>query len=137
MKRSLQSGFSVIEALAALAIVAIALIPLVSLQGQVARTAAQHQSAHERVTAERNAMALLRDLNIMERPEGALPLGSEFMLRWTAAPASGRPLATTQGTFEVALYDVEARVTRLDGAPVAAFSLEQLGWRAAAQARSP
>lgn len=133
MKRRRQSGFSVIEALAAMAIVAMALLPLASLQGQVSRAGAHQQTVRERIAAERNAMALLRDINVMDEQSGMRRLSDDLVLRWTATPVS-RAVRTNLGSFEVALFTVRAELVRGDGAPVAAFALEQIGWRAIADA---
>lgn len=131
MKRAHQSGFSVIEALVAVAIVALAMLPLASLQGQVSRAAARQQQVQMRVSAEHNALALLRDLNIMTAPEGVRDLGAGLTLRWRAAPIS-RLVRGTSGEFDVTLFRVEASVEDANQRAVADFSVDQLGWRAVA-----
>ncbi|MEQ1619008.1 MAG: prepilin-type N-terminal cleavage/methylation domain-containing protein [Terricaulis sp.] len=130
MKREQQSGFSVIEALVAVAIIAVAILPLASLQGQVSRTAGRQQQAQLSLAAERSAMAALRDLNVMETPDGALELGGDRVLRWQAHPISSAA-ATNSGEFSVALYAVQAQVADHRGREIAKFSVDQVGWRRA------
>lgn len=130
MKRERQSGFSVIEALVAVAIMAAAILPLATLQGQVSRSAAQQQQMQTGLAAERNAMAVLRDANMMATPSGALDLGGGQTLRWRARPISSA-VATNAGGFEVALYAVEAEVVDERGEDVSKFSIDQVGWRRA------
>ncbi len=130
MKREQQSGFSVIEALVAVAIMAVAILPLASLQGQVSRTAGRQQQVQLSLAAERSAMAVLRDLNMMEAPDGALDLGGGRVLRWQARPISSTA-ATNSGEFSVALYAVEAQVSDARGREISKFSVDQVGWRPA------
>lgn len=132
MTRRAQTGFSVIEALAALAIIAIALIPLVSLQTQVSRGYIQQREQRAELTARRNSLALLRDLNIMETPSGVRALDPETTMSWSAAPISPLTRNTRQGAgegeFDVRLFRVRISLTR-PGASPNVFSVEQLGWR--------
>ncbi len=130
MKRGLQAGFSVVEALVAVAIMAVAILPLATLQGQVSRTAGRWQQMQLSLAAERSAMAMLRDLNLMEAPEGALDLGGGRVLRWQARPISSA-VATNSGEFSVVLYAVEAQVTDDHDREIAKFSVDQVGWRRA------
>lgn len=124
----MQAGFSVIEALVAVAIMAVAMLPLASLQGQVSRTAAQQQHLQARFAAERSAMAVLRDANMMAAPSGAFDLGAEFTLHWNARPIS-RTVRTNSGEFDVALFAVEASVSDANAREIARFSIDQIGWR--------
>ncbi len=140
MTRRAQSGFSVIEALAALAIIAIALIPLMSLQIQVSRGYIQQRDQRADLMAQRNSLAILRDLNIMESPSGVRALDPETTMSWSAAPISPLTRNTRQGAgegeFEVGLFRVRVSLTR-SGASPSAFSVEQLGWRPASQDERP
>ena len=132
MNRRAQSGFSVIEALAALAIIAIALIPLMSLQVQVSRGYIHQRELRAELTARRNGLALLRDLNIMESPSGVRALDPETTMSWSAAPISPLTRNTRQGAgegeFSVRLFRVRISLIR-PGASPDVFSVEQLGWR--------
>lgn len=133
MVRRRQSGFSVIEALVAVAIVAIALLPLAQLQGQASRTAAQQQLLQQRLTAERNALAVLRDLNFMAEESGERQLGGGVTLDWTARPISDAA-NTVRGGFSVRLYSVRVILRDSGGRTLSEFDLEQVGWRPLANA---
>lgn len=139
--RRLENGFSVIEALVALAIVALALIPLMALQAQVSRTYARDQLERAELNAKQNALALLRDVNVLASPQGARRLDSAHLLRWWATPLTAPTRTTRQGQgfgdFEIVLFRVDAAIE--GGAPPRApvsFSLEQVGWRPLATASS-
>jgi prepilin-type N-terminal cleavage/methylation domain-containing protein len=130
--RKQQSGFSAIEALAALAIVAIALAPLLSLQIQVSRDFMRQREGYVQATAQRNSLAILRDLNLMETPAGTRALGAGVTMHWTAQPIS-RSVRTTRrgagdGDFDVILYSVRVTFTQTSG-EVHEYSIEQVGWR--------
>jgi general secretion pathway protein I len=133
LKRRRQSGFSVLEALAALAIVAVAMIPLLSLQTQVSRDFIHQRALREQISAQRNSLAILRDLNVMATPSGQRQLGPDISMRWTASPLSALTRSTRQGSgegeFEVRLYRVDIVITHGGAAPFA-FSVDQIGWRA-------
>ncbi len=135
MTRRRQSGFSVLEALAALAIVAVAMIPLLSLQTQVSRDFIHQRALREQISAQRNALAMLRDLNVMREPAGLRQLGPDTAISWSAAPLSALTRSTRQGSgdgeFEVRLYRVQVTIT-LAGAAPHTFAVDQIGWRALA-----
>ncbi len=132
MSRLRQSGFSALEALAAIAILAIALVPLVALQIQISRNFLHQREVRATVMLQRNAMALLRDVNMMQRPQGSASVDSETRADWSAQPLSSSVRTTRQGAgdgdFEVALYQVDVALSANNGA-VSAFEFEQLGWR--------
>ena len=132
-ERSGQRGFSVIEALVAVAIVAIAFVALATLHIQVSRTFAEQRLLRDQVSAQRNALALLRDINIMERPVGSMALGAGRQLRWSATPIS-RPTRTTNngfgfGGFEVVLYRVSVELAPPQGSSPLLFTIDKVGWR--------
>lgn len=140
MTRRAQSGFSVIEALAALAIIAVALVPLMSLQVQVLRGYIHQRDQRTELIARRNSLALLRDLNIMESPSGERVLDSETRMNWNAEPISPLTRNTRQGAgegeFDVRLFRVRIALTRTGASP-RVFSVEQLGWRPIVQGERP
>ena len=121
-----------LEALAALAIVAVAMIPLLSLQTQVSRDFIHQRALREQIGAQRNSLAIVRDLNIMESPNGARRLGPNTAMSWTATPRSVLVRSTRQGSgegeFEVRLYRVDITISQTGAAPYA-FTIDQLGWR--------
>jgi type II secretory pathway pseudopilin PulG len=133
MKRRQESGFSMMEALAAVAILSIALIPLLSLQIQVQRDAAQQLAIRTETRAQRNALALLQDINMMREPVGARALTEEQTLRWRAERQSAVVQTTEKGTgdgsFQVALYLVTVTVDDGDGKTICDFEVVRLGWR--------
>lgn len=132
MNRARQSGFSVIEALVAIAVLAVALVPLLTLQIQLTRAAEHQQALRERITSQRNAVAVLRDVNFMETPQGVIALHGEMRLSWRARPTSPVVKSTRQGAadgdFEVALYQVEVAISENESV-LTTFSLMELGWR--------
>lgn len=133
MKRRRETGFSVIEALLAVAMIAVALIPLMGLQIRVNRDYSRQREIHAEIEARRNALAVLRDVNMMREPAGALRLAGDRTLRWRAIPRSGVVRSTDggagDGAFEVALYTVVVTVLGEDGRIVCTFQFLHLGWR--------
>lgn len=129
---SWRPGVSVVEVLVAVAIVGLALVPLVSIQSQIARTHARYIETYERATDQRNALALLAELNPMADPRGARDLGGGAVLRWQSTAltpvkrSAGYPV--DDGPFDVALYRVAAQIERADRAAVP-MDVELLGWR--------
>ena len=147
MKQRRQAGFSVIEALVAIAVIAVALVPLVGLQIQVSRDHVRQRGVRAEIAAQRNALALLRDANIMETPQGERDLGDGQRMRWSATPLSRLTRTTDHGAgdggFDVMLYKVVITIDPTgagvigDGVPNGtpfAFEVEQLGWRPVASA---
>jgi general secretion pathway protein I len=124
-------GFSVIEALIAVAIIGVAMVPIVAMQTQLARQYQRQSALQEQLAAQRNALTLLREVNVMAEPRGRRGLGEGRELRWRAVPISSpqrslRFLAG-EGDYRVALYRVDATVLGRSGL-VARMSVDQLGW---------
>jgi general secretion pathway protein I len=139
--RPRQHGFSVIEALVAVAVVAIALSALVTLQIQVSRTFAEQRTMRAQISAERNALELLRDMNIAERPTGVFELGPGQQVRWDAIPIS-RPARTTNlgsgfGSYELVLYRVRLVVTQTANSRPVSLTVDKIGWRPAGPVNHP
>lgn len=126
------AGFSVIEALVGVAIVGVALVPLVEMQSQVARHYQRLAIQEEQLSAQRNALALLGDINIMAEPRGRRSLDEGRLLRWTATPLTPETRSLRflggEGEFDVALFRVQAEI-RDTGRPPVRFAIEQMGWR--------
>jgi general secretion pathway protein I len=144
MKRRMERGISVMEALAAVALVAIALIPLMSVQVRIQRDYMRQQAVRAEIEAQRNALAVLRDINMMQEPSGSRPLSDQQTLRWQATPKSAVVRSTNRGSgdgpFDVALYAVVVRVDDEDGRAICGFTVLGLGWRSLEdpnQKRSP
>ncbi|GAM98293.1 hypothetical protein U91I_01926 [alpha proteobacterium U9-1i] len=132
IERHRERGFSLIETLAAVAIVAIALIPILGLEIQIQRNLIQQRHQVAALQAERSALAVLRDLNFSDTPNGQIRLGEGRTLSWRATPLSSTVRSTAfprgDGNFDVTLWRVEAEVLGTDGV-IAAVSLDKLGWR--------
>lgn len=129
----MRRGLSTLEAIVAVAVLAIAMTPLLAFQTQIARTHARYLSAYERVTLERSAFAVLRELNPMQRPSGEVDLGAGARLRWSSRALTEEALSTAyptgDGSFQVALFAVEARIARPRGGPDIVLEIERFGWR--------
>lgn len=128
-----RSGFSLIEALVALAIASMTLMAIFELQIQMARGQERAIRAVEQVSVQENALALVRDINFTERPEGRLELPEGDIIIWTSEPLTeprmnaGYPQG--QGNYEIRLYRVTVGVQRRDGPSPAPLVFERLGWR--------
>lgn len=132
MRERLQErGLSAIEALVALALLAIVFVPLMDLQMSVARQAAQQTAVRERLTAQHNALAMLRDTNPMATPQGERELAPGVTMRWTATPLSresrSRAYPAGDGAFVVCLYSIDVNLSIREQST--SFSVEQIGWR--------
>lgn len=129
---SREAGLSMIEVLVAVAVLGLALAPLIVVQGQIARTHARYEEAYARSTLQRNALALLQDMNPMQTPRGEIALDVENTLRWTsralspAARGSDHPIG--DGAFDIALYAVDAEVLGPNAGVRLRFSTERVGW---------
>lgn len=133
MTRSAREGFSLIEALVALAIAAMVLTAIFELQQQMIRGQRRAADALEQVASQENALALTRDLNFMEQPEGVIELPEGDTIRWTSRPktelrtSAGFPIG--DGMFEVQLFTVTVEVERPNGRSPAPLSFDRMGWR--------
>ncbi len=84
------------------------------------------------VSTQRNALALVRDINPMATPQGEMAVSPGIELRWraTAISAVTRSVAypAGDGDFDVALFRIDATVVR-NQKPALTFSVDSLGWR--------
>ncbi len=130
-----REGFSLIEALVALAIASVCLLALFGLQRQLVSSQRRFEAATARAQAQRNVLALVRDLNPESQPEGVVALPDGERLSWTSRPASPlRPALTAGGSagpYLVRLHLVQAELTDARGATKGAVSVERMGWRPA------
>ncbi len=136
-----REGFSLIEALVALAIASVCLLALFGLQRQLISAQRRYEAAVARSEAQRNVMALIRDLNPEAQPEGATALPDGERLSWTSRPVSPlRPALTLSGNagpYLVRLHLVQASLTDAGGAVKGAVSVERTGWRPAPRGAQP
>ena len=128
-----REGFSLIEALVALAIAAMMLTAIFELQQQMIRGQRRATDVMEQVAAQENALALTRDLNPMEQPQGTLELPDGDVLRWTSNPRTepriNAGFPTGDGRFQVQLFTVTVEVERRNGRSPAPLVFDRMGWR--------
>lgn len=131
--RRVRQGFSLIEALVALAIAAMVLTAIFELQQQMARGQRRAADALEQVAAQENALALTRDLNPMEQPEGVIELPDGDVVRWTSTPKTeprtNAGFPTGDGVFQVQLFTLTVQVERRNGRSPAPLVFDRMGWR--------
>lgn len=128
-----RDGFSLIEALIALTIAAMTLTAIFELQQQMTRGQRRAVDVMEQVGAQENALALTRDLNPMEQPEGSIALPDGDTVRWSATPKTGvqrnAGFPIGDGLFDVQLFTVTVQVERRNGRSPAPLVIDRLGWR--------
>ncbi len=133
-----RAGFSLIEALVALAIASVCLLALFGLQRQLVSAQRRYEAATARAEAQRNVMALIRDIDPETQPEGSTALPDGEHLSWTSRPVSPlRPALTPggeAGPYVVRLHLVKAALTDARGAVKGVVSVERMGWRPAPRA---
>ncbi len=132
-RRTNQRGFSLIEALVALIIAALVLSGVLELQRQLASGQARYQRTLELANLERNAFALMANINPAQTPDGQLDLGGGRRLLWTASPR-GVPTLNTGAPvpgrrFQLQLYSVSATIIDRDGRSLGVLGFERVGWR--------
>ncbi len=128
-----RAGFSLIEALVALTIAALVLGAIFELQLMMVRGQQRAVLAMEQVAAQENAIALTRDINPMETPEGRVSLPGGDTVLWTSVPKgiprrnAGFPVG--DGSHDVQLFTVTVTMQRRNGRPPAPVVFDRLGWR--------
>jgi len=126
-------GFSLIEALVALIIAAMALAGVLELQRQLADGQRRYERALMVAGLQRDAIALLTDVNPTATPQGTAPLTAGRSIRWTSSARAEPVLNTgeirTGRRFEMRLYRVEATVLDRDGSALGFLAFDRVGWR--------
>ena len=128
-----RDGFSLIEALVALAIASMTLMAIFELQIQMTRSQQRAAQAIEQVAAQENALALTRNLNPMQQPQGRIEMPGGDTVVWESEPTGERRInagfPAGDGAFEVQLYRVTVGVERAQGRPPAPMVFDRLGWQ--------
>lgn len=131
--RRAREGFSLIEALIALAIAAMTLTAIFELQQQMIRGQRRAADAMEQVAAQENALALTRDLNPLEQPDGMIELPEGDTIRWSSEPRTevrtNAGFPTGDGLFQVQLFTVTVEIDRRNGRSPAPLVFDRMGWR--------
>lgn len=129
-------GFTLLEAVVALAILSAAGMALFASVSQTMQMLQRADAARAQDGALRNAMALLEQVNPMERPSGSERLGNMEM-SWNSVPVEPERDNITgylqPGLHQVGLYDVTLEV-RVEGQPTREYLLRRAGYR---QVRQP
>lgn len=128
-----REGFSLIEALVALAIASMVLMAILELQIQMARGQRRAEAAIEQVQEQENAIALVRDINPTEQPQGNVEMSRGAAVVWQARPV-GQPrigvgFPVGNGPYELQLYEVTVTIQRPQGSSPRPLVFERLGWR--------
>lgn len=128
-----REGFSLIEALVALSIAAMTLTAIFELQQQMIRGQRRAADAMEQVAAQENALALARDLNPIEEPQGVIQLPEGDTIRWSSEPKTemrtNAGFPTGDGMFQVQLFTVTVEIERRNGRSPAPLVFDRMGWR--------
>ncbi len=128
-----RKGFSLIEALIALAIAAMTLTAIFELQQQMIRGQRRAADAMEQVAAQENALALTRELNPLEQPDGMIELPEGDTIRWSSEPQTelrtNAGFPTGDGLFQVQLFTVTVEIDRRNGRSPAPLVFDRMGWR--------
>lgn len=116
----------------ALAIAAMTMTAIFQLQIQMAQGQRRAQAVLQQVTMQENALALIRDVNFMDRPSGEFTVPGAEVIRWSATPRGAAKRNIGQGAggrFEVQLYEVTVTIERPGGRNPSDMTVERVGWR--------
>jgi hypothetical protein len=82
---------------------------------------------------QRDAIALLADVNPTESPQGTAPLTAGRSVRWIstarAEPALNTGAVRAGRRFEMRLYRVDVTILDRDGAVLGQLAFDRVGWR--------
>jgi len=127
-----EEGFSVLEAMVAIAVLAAGLLPLLALQGQFVSTVERIEHAEISLSAQDNALNLIKSANLAQAPSGRAIFEGysvEYAAKAAVPPQNARGNGGMQGRFEMTLYDVDVRIIYVSGREDV-FTIRELGWRA-------
>ena len=91
-----EGGFSVLEAMVAMAILAAGLLPILALQGQFVRTVTQIEHVEKSLTAQNNALNLMRTVDLTNVPTGEVQF-ENYRISYNATPAASTQTARANG----------------------------------------
>lgn len=134
MKRdaSWQSGFALLEAIVAIVILASALVPVYGLISTTMSGAFRLGAVNARNEIVLNALEVMKAVNPMERPEGAISLGL-YNISWHADPifpaVDGVNYPRGIGLYRIGLYMTQIQARAPDDRVLAEFSLRQIGYK--------
>lgn len=116
------AGFTTIELLVALAILASGFFALIEFKLALLDRQAQHMAQFEAITAESNALAVLRQINPANNPSGDVALGNGIRLEWRSKPtthvATQLAWLGRETEFRVARFNVHYIVKKNDAVMV-------------------
>ena len=123
-----KAGFTIIEAIVSLAIAGMCLTAIFSMQQALVDGQKRHERALEEVVVRRDALAMIRDLNVDVTPQGDTDLPPNLTLHWTATALGDKVLSagfpSGDGPYYVTLYRLAVEVDDPKGAAVDSFILE-------------
>jgi prepilin-type N-terminal cleavage/methylation domain-containing protein len=128
-----KGGFSLIEALVALAIGSLVLGAILGLQHEFVDAQRRHDVTLRDSNLQRDVLALIRDINPAERPDGEIALPPDRTIRWTSEAVSDAKLTTGfprgDGNYTATLYALTVNVQDAGGRDVIPpFTVERVGW---------
>ena len=130
--RSLEDGFTLLEAIVALAIIGVTLIPLITFFGQSAAQLNMAADVNERSLAQQSAVAFLEPMNPMSEPEGSTELGN-FSISWRSEavvqPNQEVRIGTGLAGYSIGFYRVSVTLSRPGLDPWFSFETRKVGYR--------
>lgn len=129
-RSSAESGFTIVELLAALAILAFGIHALINLKLALHERQSRQLDQLKAISLESNALALLRRVNPVSEPTGTRAIGRSATLTWKAQPMgrTARQLSWTgrETPERLTIYSVDYNITA-QGAVITRSSIELLG----------
>ena len=129
--RAASSGFSLLEAIVALTIFSMCAMALYGWLAVNQSALARVQVRDAAVREGRVALAVLETVNPMSEPSGERKLPDGLVVRWESTEiadrAPGMSPAGTRLVFDLALYEMDVRVSRA-AKETNRFTLRRAGW---------
>lgn len=130
---SSKAGFTLMEALVALAIAAVVIAAVMGLQHQLIDSQIRYDATLKASNLQRDALALVKDINPVDKPEGEIPLPPDLTVSWVGEPVSEDKLTAGfprgDGNYTATLYALTVSVQDGRGKDVIPpFKVERVGW---------